>query len=193
MILTLVRRLWQALRCAPTLRSRGGLFDARYYRSASPGAVARLFPYLHFMLAGAFAGRRPHPLFDTAFYLRRYPDVAASRVNPLCHYLHHGAEERRKPHPLFQPAHYLSQCQAARGSGANPLLHFLAAGAHAENPHPLFDCAAYLRANPGARDMNPLVHYVLCGRTSAPLEGGQFAIPSAASPLCDSYSCTTTS
>jgi hypothetical protein len=79
-ILTTLQRLVQAVRFARILRSRGGLFDADYYRAAHPDiAAAGVIPFLHFMVAGAFEGRRPHPLFDAAFYLRKYPDVAAAR------------------------------------------------------------------------------------------------------------------
>jgi hypothetical protein len=165
------------------------LFDADYYRNS----------LLHFLLQGAYQGRQPHPLFDPAFYLRKYPDVAAAGVNPLCHYLkhgaaelrqphplfdpgfyldrnpdvrragvnplvhyvRHGAAEDRKPHPLFEPSHYRNSCAEPLGSGQNLLVHFLESGAAAANPHPLFDCAAYLTAHPGAQDINPLVHYLL--------------------------------
>jgi hypothetical protein len=108
---------------------------------------------------GAFNGLNPHPLFDTAFYLRKYPKVDEAGVNPLFHYLLHGAAEGRKPHPLFEPGYYIAQCpEAARA----PLMHFLAAvNGQLANPHPLFDCAGYLRAHPEAQGVNPLVDFVL--------------------------------
>jgi hypothetical protein len=115
------------------------LFDAAYYRTKYRGPLP---PLLHFIVAGAFEGRDPHPLFDTAFYLRKYADVADSGVNPLFHYLLHGAAEGRKPHPLFEPAYYTAQCPAA---ASQPLLHFLRTGGEScAQPHPLFDRRAYL-------------------------------------------------
>lgn len=109
-------------------------------------------------------------LLDPEFYLRTNPDVAAARMDPFQHYVKHGAAERRQPHPLFDPAHYVASCPAARDAG-NPLLHFLEQNGSWANPHPLFDCDAYLRAHPDAG--NPLVHYSKTGSRSAE-EGSQF-------------------
>ena len=33
---------------------------------------------------------KPHPLFDTDWYLQQNPDVAAAGMNPLLHYMQHG-------------------------------------------------------------------------------------------------------
>ena len=119
---------------------------------------------------------RLQPVFDAAFYLRKYPDVAAAGVDPLRHYLKDGAKEGRQPLPLFLPAHYLRNCSAARQAGGNPLLHFLSwHGAACPNPHPLFDCAAYVQAHPEAAAMNPLVHYLRTPAGENPArEGSQF-------------------
>jgi hypothetical protein len=179
---------------------------APYWRQLTGSALKTLFdadyyghPLLHFLLQGAYQGRQPHPLFDPAFYLRKYPDVAAAGVNPLCHYLKYGAAESRQPHPLFdprfyldrnrdirragvnplvhyvrhgaaedrkplplfEPSHYRNSCAESPGSGQNLLVHFLEAGAAAADPHPLFNCEAYLEAHPEAQGINPLVHYLL--------------------------------
>jgi hypothetical protein len=124
-------------------------------------------------------------LFDSAFYLRKYPDLAAAGVNPLRHYLEYGAAEGRKPHPLFDPDYYLRRNTQARGCG-DPLIHFLEQGGiKGMSPHPLFDCASYLRAHPNAvaRGVNPLVHSLLQNRkqergTSFAAEGSQFGCAS---------------
>jgi hypothetical protein len=104
---------------------------------------------------------RIRPFFDAAFYLERYPDVRQAGMNPLWHYLRHGAAEGRKPHRLFEPKYYLSCCPEARKS-ANPLLHFIETSGCLGNPHPLFDCQAYLAAHRDAakRRVNPLLHYI---------------------------------
>jgi hypothetical protein len=110
------------------------------------------------LLQQGWAVRR---LFDAAFYLERYPDVRQAGMNPLWHYLRHGAAEGRKPHRLFEPDYYLSCCPEARDC-ANPLLHFIETGGRLGNPHPLFDCNAYLVEHPdvGLRGVNPLLHYI---------------------------------
>jgi hypothetical protein len=195
---TTARRL---VSLAPYWRELSGsalktLFDADYCASAG-----RRFPLLHFLVESAYQGVQPHPLFDPAFYLRKYPDVAAAGVNPLCHYLkygarelrqphplfdpgfyldrnpdirragvnplvhyvRHGAAEDRKPHPLFEPSHYRNSCEEAPGGSERLLAHFVESGAGAANPHPLFDCEAYLEAHPdaAAHGTNPLVDYLL--------------------------------
>lgn len=103
-------------------------------------------------------------LFDGEFYLRTNPDVAAARMDPLRHYMKHGAREQRQPHPLFDPVHYRASCPQAR-EAENPLAHFLEQSSGWANPHPLFDCEAYLNAHPGA-GTNPLVHYAANGPRS---------------------------
>ena len=35
-------------------------------------------PLIHYLEYGAHEGRNPNPLFDTAYYLRQYPDVVES-------------------------------------------------------------------------------------------------------------------
>ncbi len=163
-----------ALRARPEL-GFATLFDPGHYRIQYRGPLP---PLLHFIVSGAFTGRNPHPLFDTAFYMRKYPEVAASGVNPLFHYLLHGAAEGRKPHPLFEPEYYAAQC--SDGSPAQPLLDFLKTGGDSRaQPHPLFDGRGYWRGHPQAkpdprrRDPNPLVDFVYRG-PSPVTEGVQF-------------------
>ncbi|HXP86907.1 MAG TPA: hypothetical protein VN841_19415 [Bryobacteraceae bacterium] len=174
------------LRARPEL-GLATLFDPAYYRTSCHTTCYHIWsrgllsPLTHFIVAGAFEGANPHPLFDSAFYLRRNPEVAASGVNPLFHYLLHGAAEGRKPHPMFQPDYYAAQLVAKLGSTpaepgaqppAHPLLHFLAARDAGTNPHPLFDCRAYLRAHPETDGVNPLVDFVLRGPSQVE-EGSQ--------------------
>ncbi len=134
---TALKRWLQARAYLRELRGRPELgfpvlFDAEYYRSRYRGPLP---PLLHFVIAGAFEGADPHPLFRTSFYLRKYPDVAASGVNPLFHYLLHGAKEGRKPHPLFQPDYYSAQLPSPPHQ---PYLHFLSRQDSRASPHPLF-------------------------------------------------------
>jgi hypothetical protein len=141
------------------------LFDADYY-----GIAGRRHPLLHFLVEGAYQGRQPHPLFDPAFYLRKYPDVAAAGVNPLCHYLKYGAAELRQPHPLFDPGFYLDRNPDIRRAGVNPLVHYVLHGAAEDRkPHPLFDPSHYRNAcaeAPG-RGQNLLVHFLESGAGAA--------------------------
>jgi hypothetical protein len=67
-----------------------------------------------------------HPLFDSAFYLEKYPDVRESGVNPLAHYLMHGAQELRQPNILFDVQYYVENNQSWLDSGLTPLGHYIA-------------------------------------------------------------------
>jgi hypothetical protein len=144
-------------------------FDRQFYRTTNAESSAKVTPLLHFLVAGAFDGRKPHPLFDPAFYLERYPDIREAGVNPLLHFIRYGAAEGRKPCPLFQPDYYLSRYPEAKKSGENPLGHFLRSRAEdCANPHMLFNCESYRRDHPelSGRRINPLVHYALGMRES---------------------------
>jgi hypothetical protein len=123
------------------LRTAGGAGDGR--RRRWPALAARQV--------------RRSGLFDPRFYLERYADLRAAGLDPLQHYLRHGASEGRKPNAWFEPEYYLRRRPQAR-EASNPLLDFLAQGATV-SPHPLFDCAAYIAANPDAA-AQPLAHYL---------------------------------
>src|SRR6185312_1096991 len=175
-----LKRLLQVAPYVGVLPLRAGampaiFFDSKFYRATNSGSAAKISPLLHFIVAGAFDGRKPHPLFDPAFYLERYPDVRKTGVNPLLHFLRYGAAEGRKPHPLFQPDYYLKRCTEAKKSGGNPLAHFLRSRPEdCISPHLLFDCEHYRRYHPdlAVRRINPLVHYALTARQSdAAVEG----------------------
>jgi len=56
---------------------RSGLFDEQYYCEANPNVgTGEISPLAHYLSVGAFEGRRPNRLFDSAYYLSTYPDVA---------------------------------------------------------------------------------------------------------------------
>ncbi|TAN70588.1 MAG: hypothetical protein EPN20_05450 [Magnetospirillum sp.] len=63
-------------------------------------------------------------LFDTAYYLGRYPDVATAGVDPIVHYVRCGAREGRSPHPDFDTGFYRSACPDLAGEEVNPLAHY---------------------------------------------------------------------
>jgi glycosyltransferase involved in cell wall biosynthesis len=141
-----------------------GVFDRDWYLAQNPPARAASDPLAHYLHAGADAGLDPNPLFDTKWYLDRYPDIRAAGLNPLAHYLERGAAEGRNPHPLFDSHWYLEQNPDARAAGLNPLVHYLHSPT-GRDPNPLFDSTWYLEQNPDVRaaGTNPLAHYVTAG------------------------------
>jgi GT2 family glycosyltransferase len=116
------------------------LFDSDWYLSQYPDVAASgENPLEHFLAAGAFEGRDPHPLFDSDWYLSQYPDVAASGENPLEHFLASGAFEGRDPNPLFDSDWYLSRYPDVARKGVNWLTHFVTNGqSEGRQPGPLF-------------------------------------------------------
>jgi Glycosyl transferases group 1 len=144
------------------------LFDEAYYLDQNADvAGARIDPLIHYLLWGAFEGRRPNPLFDPAFYLERYPDVSRSGLEPLAHFLTHGAREERDPGPYFNSRYYLAANPGVRASGVNPLLHFQTGGWRTDaSPLPSFDTRQYAARYEDVRaaGVNPLVHYIEVGR-----------------------------
>jgi hypothetical protein len=173
---TKIRRLLQAI---PHLAAMRPLFDAKYYGDS----------LIHFVTEGAFAGRKPHPLFDPAFYLRKYPDV---EMNPLAHYMKFGAAQGRQPHPLFDAEFYLKRYSDVRAAGVNPLLHYIRNGADENRkPHPLFEPDYYFARCHEAwlSGINPLVYFLEKDAASPhPLFDCQAyldAHPDAANPVVD--------
>jgi hypothetical protein len=137
------------------------LFDPEFYLRKYPDvASVGVNPLCHYLKHGGRELRQPHPLFDPIFYLDHNPDVRRSGANPLVHYVLHGAAEDRKPLALFDPVYYRSGCPAAPRSSRDLLRHFLESGSRAANPHPLFNCQAYVATHPDVEG-NPLVHYLL--------------------------------
>jgi hypothetical protein len=96
-------------------------------------------------------------LFDSAFYLERYPDVAAAGMHPFAHYLLNGAAEGRKPNAWFDPDYYLARSPQARRRvdhhGRDPFIDFLEHGAKEKSStHPL--CEGVSEGAPRRRQLS---------------------------------------
>jgi hypothetical protein len=140
-------------------------FDEDYYRAQCPD-LGDVSPYRHYLDRGAREGKNPHPLFETGYYLRTYPDVAQGPLNPLVHFIEFGSSEGRNPHPLFHTTYYLASHPEVRKSGVSPLLHYILVGYREGcRPNPMFDSAYYLSKNPdvAASNTNPLIHFIAWG------------------------------
>ena len=106
------------------------------------------------------------PLFDSSFYLDKYPDVAKQGIPAAIHFVRFGLEEGRQCHLLFDADYYTKQNPDVAKQGINPLLHFLQTGwLEGQNPHLLFDTAYYLDRYPDVAEqgINPLLHFLQTG------------------------------
>lgn len=139
------------------------LFDAGYYLKQYPDLIGEgIEPLGHYLRAGAFEGRDPQPLFDSAYYLKQ-ADLHEAKPNPLFHYIETGALSGIDPHPLFDTTYYLNQNPDIAKSGRNPLIHYHETGAlENKSPCPLFNASYYLDQNPDVAftGINPLKHFM---------------------------------
>lgn len=142
------------------------LFDADWYLGRNPDAGRNgLAPFIHYLVAGGFERRSPHPLFDDRHYAEVYAhDLAATGLTPLEHYARLGAALGYNPHPLFDAVWYLAQDPDFAETGGDPLTHYLTVGAaKGLSPHPLFSPAFYDRQRGEDRSQPGLLHYLTVG------------------------------
>jgi GR25 family glycosyltransferase involved in LPS biosynthesis len=145
------------------------LFDPSYYATQShiPG---RENPLVQYIRQGSAQHRKPHALFDSAFYVARYGNHIPPGMLPLAHFLAIGGQAGFDPLPLFDSSHYLSQRPHLKSLRQNPLIDYLNEGwREGASPHPSFNGASYLQSNPDAQaaGINPLEHFVRCGQRTA--------------------------
>src|ERR1035438_9967684 len=67
--------------------------------------------------------------FDSAYYVRTYPDVSEKGVDPWLHFLLFGNVERRNPSDLFDTEYYLTNYPDVAATGLNALVHYSLFGA----------------------------------------------------------------
>ena len=143
------------------------LFDQAHYESQTGLHFVDAEEALTHYLDLGYQRWDPHPLFDTAYYLRCRPQARARGAVPLLDFLTNGRTLPLDPSPYFDSAHYAEQARLSDGGAVAALLHYLAAGSDAPsaNPNPLFVSRYYVRENPEVRalGMNPLVHYLTRG------------------------------
>ena len=89
------------------------------------------FVALEFLTDSSKYRLKPHPLFDSAWYLAKNADVAQVGVNPLEHYLQHGHREGRNPNRIFNVAWYrnsLAEIAKKKRLQIEPLTHYVVIG-----------------------------------------------------------------
>lgn len=98
-------------------------FDPAWYRAryAVPEDEIGLAHFLARRLSGETS---PLAEFDSAWYLKTYPDVAGAGMDPLEHFLVQGHREARNPSPAFDVRFY-RQRYLRGAADENPLLHYL--------------------------------------------------------------------
>lgn len=69
-------------------------------------------------------------LFDSDWYVRKYPEVAKLGIDPILHYITRGAQAGMDPGPAFSTTLYLESNPEVRAAGTNPLYHYIVVGRH---------------------------------------------------------------
>ena len=135
--------------------------------STPPGTCAvcqrcrgRIDPWEHYLAYGAAEGRNPHPLFDTAYYLKQCPEVATGRLNPLIHFFQAGAAQGAALPAVRRRLLSAAISRRGRHESAGPL-----PGARRPRSAPAVRQRFYLRSYPdvAASGINPLVHFLQHG------------------------------
>lgn len=109
-------------------RNIRNLFQKQWYRDVYGLRGPRWLLLLHYLLIGASKGYDPNPLFDTDWYLDRYPEVAAEVLNPLDHFQRWGSQQGRMPSPLFNTRFYRSQYKHIMNEDEDVLSHYFRVG-----------------------------------------------------------------
>ena len=73
-----------------------GIFDSAFYQNQYPDVErSQLSPCLHYLLYGAYEGRRPSSNFNPNKYLVTHSDIVEDGMEPLLHYALYGMHENR--------------------------------------------------------------------------------------------------
>jgi glycosyltransferase involved in cell wall biosynthesis len=144
------------------------LFDKYFYKNEMQlyGLSELENHLLHYLRKGYLLGLNPHPLFDTKWYQKNYPDTIGENLSPLAHYVLYGHKEQRDPHPLFETSWFYKNSKAELKSNIPALSQFIESSIEElSSPHPLFDCSYYYSRYPDVKKskVNALEHYLKYG------------------------------
>lgn len=120
----------------------------------------------HYDVEGQHQGADPHPLFDTSWYLERYPEAAAPGSNPLLHFIAHSPTEGQDPGPYFDTEYYYAQVPRLHKNGKNALVHYVDPEQRSAHPNALFRDGYYREKTRKASTSapTPLEHFLRYGK-----------------------------
>ena len=140
-------------------------------------------PIKHYIEVGYKENYNPSPIFDTAWYLKEYPDIKKSGINPFVHYIKSGRKEGRLPNPTFNIKKlddyatilysglfddtWFSEYYSVNRFSVNLVKYYIDEYLnYGLNPSPDFDTMWYLEKYPDIKKsgINPFVHYIKNGQ-----------------------------
>jgi glycosyltransferase involved in cell wall biosynthesis len=113
---------------------KSGLFFYKYYINQLNEQYLTLDPLIHYIRSTIWKIKDPNPVFNSAWYLKKYPEVENAKYNPLFHYIKWGAALGYNPHPDFSTNAYMSANKNIIPAGVNPLEHYVFKGALENRP-----------------------------------------------------------
>jgi GT2 family glycosyltransferase/glycosyltransferase involved in cell wall biosynthesis len=138
------------------------LFSADFYVSQLSERVDK--PFSHYLKFGFRRGLRPHPLFDSEYFISSYGH--SSDIAPLTIYSKLPSNSIVNIHPLFDSEFYSRRYPEALEAGIDLLSHYILIGSGSHYwPMPLFWPAHYekqINTQKNTYDSH-LTHYVLVG------------------------------
>jgi glycosyltransferase involved in cell wall biosynthesis len=143
------------------------LFSLEHYAEQAGRRFSSLEEALaHYTEKGQHQGADPHPLFDTDWYLERWPEAGAAGSNPLLHFVARSPSEGQDPSPYFDTEYYYSQVPRLHKNGKNALVHYVDPEGRPAHPNPLFRNGYYRENTRNARTSapTPLEHFLRYGR-----------------------------
>jgi glycosyltransferase involved in cell wall biosynthesis len=79
-------------------------------------------------LLRAYRKIKKQGLFNTAYYINKYPEAYSSKYNPIDYYMFYGYKKNHNPSEKFDSLYYTKKYPDIRASGENPLLHYVLHG-----------------------------------------------------------------
>jgi glycosyltransferase involved in cell wall biosynthesis len=143
------------------------LFSPEYYGEQVGRSFASLAEAVsHYREVGQHQGADPHPLFDSRWYLARYPQAGEPGSDPLHHFIEHSAAEGLDPSPYFDTEYYYAQVPRLHKAGKNALVHYIDPESRPAHPNALFRDGYYSNNSRRARTSapTPLEHFLRFGK-----------------------------
>ncbi|NYZ17764.1 hypothetical protein HL658_34910 [Azospirillum sp. RWY-5-1] len=143
-------------------------FSTRFYLAANPAvADAGICPLVDFVGEGAAQGRRPHPIFDVAWYSERYLGSRPPTPEALRHFLTVGLAAGAVPNPLLDRPGVRERVAAVPVADRNAALPRLLEERQEQDRRlrTMVDESWYRGAYPDATatGIPPVAHFLYCG------------------------------
>ncbi|WP_162561104.1 glycosyltransferase [Methylobacterium terrae] len=123
-------------------------------------------PVSHYIALSKTGMFDPHPLFDSSYYIDKYPECLSSSKSVIEYFAEVGLNLDHNPNPFFDAEYYKRQYPDVAATKSNYFNHYISHGwKERRSTHPLFDHVWYVENNPDVEraDIDGLEHYIRSG------------------------------